>query len=114
MNVSFCIITGGKRSDTINLVINSIRAQKITTHEIIIAGKHHDEPRIIYLPAADAADNGMLGIMRNLAVSRAQHDNIVLLLARAISLYGLRLQENIPDLRKAGTETQKLIAHPKS
>jgi len=79
MTVSFCIITGGKRAETISLVIKSIRAQKIPTHEIIIAGKHHDEPGIIYLPAADAADKGMLGLMRNLAVSRTQYENIVLL-----------------------------------
>jgi glycosyltransferase involved in cell wall biosynthesis len=79
MKVSFCIVTGGKRAETISLVIESIRAQRIPTYEIIIAGKHHNDQGIIYLPAADAANRGMLGIMRNIAVSVAQYENIVLL-----------------------------------
>ena len=79
MTASFCIITGGKREETLSLVLKSIRAQKIPEHEIIISGKHHDEPGIIYLPAAEAAEKGMLGLMRNRAVARAQYENIVLL-----------------------------------
>jgi glycosyltransferase involved in cell wall biosynthesis len=79
MTVSFCIITGGKRAETIGLGIKSIQAQRMPTYEIIVAGRHHDEPGITYLPAAHAADRGMLGLMRNLAVSRAQYENIVLL-----------------------------------
>jgi glycosyltransferase involved in cell wall biosynthesis len=79
MTISFCIITGGKRAETLDLVINSIRAQNIPAYEIIIAGRHHEGPGIIYLPAPEAADKGLLGLMRNLAVSRAQYENIVLL-----------------------------------
>jgi glycosyltransferase involved in cell wall biosynthesis len=79
MTVSFCIITDGRRAETTSLVIKSIHAQRIPAYEIIIAGKYHDAPGIIYLPAVDAADKGMLGIMRNLAVARAQYENIVML-----------------------------------
>jgi glycosyltransferase involved in cell wall biosynthesis len=79
MNASFCIITDGRRAETTSLVIKSIQAQKIPVYEIIIAGRHHNDSGIIYLPAADAADKGLLGRMRNLAVVRAQYDNIVML-----------------------------------
>jgi glycosyltransferase involved in cell wall biosynthesis len=78
MNASFCIITGG-RSRSINLVIESIRAQRIPKYEIIIVGKHHDEQGIVYLPAFEEAESGRLGRMRNLAMAAARLENIVIM-----------------------------------
>jgi hypothetical protein len=79
MSHSFCIITNGKRSDLIRTVVRSIRAQKITEYEIIVAGIHRDEPGIVCIPAEDAAEDGRLGEMRNMAVARARFENIVML-----------------------------------
>jgi hypothetical protein len=79
MSHSFCIITGGKRPDVIRTVIKSIRAQNIPAYEIIVAGKHHPEPGIVYIESEKAADGGRLGEMRNAAVARAHYKNIVIL-----------------------------------
>jgi GT2 family glycosyltransferase len=79
MSHSFCIITNGKRPELIRTVIKSIRLQNIAEHEIIIAGAHHAEPGIKFIPAEDAAMTGRLGEMRNMAVARARFENIVLL-----------------------------------
>lgn len=77
--MSFCIITGGKRPDKLRLVIESIHRQCVPNCEIIVCGKHHSEEDIVYLPAVDAAECGQLGLMRNLAVGRAQYNKIVIL-----------------------------------
>jgi len=79
MSISFCIITGGKRPDTIRTVIKSIKAQGIPTYEIIVVGNYHSEPDSIYIEAEEAAVSGRLGEMRNKAVSLARHENIVIL-----------------------------------
>lgn len=76
---SFCIITAGKRPDLLNLVVKSIRVQNIPNYEIIVVGKYHPEPGIIYVPAEEAAASGSLGQMRNLGVAKAQYDHIVIL-----------------------------------
>lgn len=79
MSHSFCIIAGGNRPDLIRTVITSIRAQNIPAYEIIVAGKHHAEPGIVYIEAAEAAIAGRLSEMRNKAVARARFENIVIL-----------------------------------
>jgi len=79
MSLSFCIITGGKRPDLIRTVITSIRAQKIPAYEIIVAGKHHAEPGIVYVEAEEAAAHGRLSEMRNKAVALTRYENIVIL-----------------------------------
>lgn len=77
--ISFCIITAGTRPKLLNLVIKSIQAQNISNYEIIVVGRHTPEPGIIYVPAEEAADCGHLGRMRNLGVTRAQYNHIVIL-----------------------------------
>ncbi len=77
--ISFCIITGGKRPDMLELAIRSIRAQKIPAYEIIVIGKHHPAPGITYLPAEEAAGQGRLGAMRNLGVARARYGTITIM-----------------------------------
>ena len=79
MSHSFCIITGGNRPDLIRTVITSIHAQNIPAYEIIVAGKHHAEPGIVYIEAEEAATAGRLSEMRNKAVARARFENIVIL-----------------------------------
>ena len=79
MSHSFCIITGGNRADLLRTIFCSIRAQKIPSFEIIVAGKYHHEPGVIYVKAVEAAEGGRLGELRNRAVARAQFENIVVL-----------------------------------
>jgi len=79
MNISFCIITGGGRPELTGVVLESIRAQGIASYEVIVAGKFHSEPGLLYLEAPEAAAGGRLGVLRNLAVSRARYENVVLL-----------------------------------
>lgn len=77
--LSFCIITNGQRPAMLHAVIASIRGQQIPAFEIIISGNCQPEEGVVYLPCRDAATGGYLGQMRNLAVARAKHENIVLL-----------------------------------
>lgn len=79
LSISFCIITNGKRSDLVKLVIKSIHAQNIPHYEIIVVGRYHTEPEIVYLPAEAVADAGKLGLMRNIAVSKTKYNNITML-----------------------------------
>jgi len=79
MSHSFCIITNGKRPDIMRTVLRSIAAQGIPEYEVIVAGRYRVEPGIVYVPAEDAADKGRLGEMRNEAVARARHENVVML-----------------------------------
>lgn len=78
-SISFCIITAGARPELLKTVIRSIRAQKIERYEIIIVGRHRQDPGTTYIPAESCADQGRLGEMRNLAVAAARFENIVLL-----------------------------------
>lgn len=77
--ISFCIITAGKRPELLNLVIKSIRAQNIPKYEIIIAGNHQKTDGIVYVPAKKAATESRRGELRNVAMARAQYQNIMFL-----------------------------------
>jgi glycosyltransferase involved in cell wall biosynthesis len=77
--ISFCIITGGTRPQLLDTLIRSIRAQEIPEYEIIVVGRHRDEPGITTIHREDYAAAGRLGAMRNLAVRKARHENIVML-----------------------------------
>jgi phenylacetate-coenzyme A ligase PaaK-like adenylate-forming protein/spore maturation protein CgeB len=77
--MSFCVITGGTRPEKLRLTIEGIHRQNIPDSEIIVVGNHHEEEDILYIPAVEAARQGRLGEMRNLAVERAQFNRIVIL-----------------------------------
>jgi glycosyltransferase involved in cell wall biosynthesis len=77
--MSFCIITAGHREEMLQTVIRSIQRQEIPEYEIIVVGRHREQPGLVYIPAEEAADAGRLSTMRNLGVALARHENIVLL-----------------------------------
>ncbi|GEM_PF-382687 len=77
--ISFCLITNGARPGHLRMAIESIRSQRVPDCEIIVVGKHHDEPGILYVPAEEAALAGKLGVLRNLAVDRARHELVVIM-----------------------------------
>ncbi len=76
---SFCIVTGGQRSDLIRLVFASIRAQKIPQYEILVAGKYQVEPGITYVDAVKEAQECRRGAIRNKALAKARFENVVFL-----------------------------------
>jgi len=79
MEVSFCIITGGKRPELIRVVFASILAQRVPVFEIIVVGIFKPEKGLVYVEANDAAERGRLGEMRNRAIASAMYENIVIM-----------------------------------
>ena len=77
--VSFCVITKGGRDALLGAVLASIRAQRIPSVEIIVAGVPPNDPEIVSIEAQDAARAGRLGEMRNRAVAASTLENVVLM-----------------------------------
>lgn len=75
-NISFCIITNGKRPETTRKVIDAIHSLKIPHYEIIIAGVWDSEPGITVLSLPDEAGKGLLGSMRNAACAHAHYETL--------------------------------------
>ncbi|MAH51384.1 hypothetical protein CMI37_36545 [Candidatus Pacearchaeota archaeon] len=86
MNVSFVIITGGKKADHVKRLLSSIGLQRIKNYESIIVGNVKDlqggrfsSKNVIRIQETDAASKGELGVMRNTGCKKAQYENIVIL-----------------------------------
>lgn len=77
--LTFCIITHGRNPGKLSLTLQGIREQAIPVKEIIVVGHYVDGRDYIYLEAREAAEKGLLGVMRNLGVSQATQDHVVLL-----------------------------------
>ena len=86
MDISFVVVSNGKKIDKTSLVLKSIVYQNIPQYEIILCG-HYDtntvpkpaKPNLTYLKNKPAADGGLLGEMRNMGCKRAKYENIVIL-----------------------------------
>ena len=76
---SFCIITNGKRPAKLLREIDSIRALKVPTFEILVGGAPPEglPGDVGQVPAIDAAQNGRLGEMRNKLTAVAKYDHLV-------------------------------------
>lgn len=93
MDISFVIITGGKKPKHISRLVKSIQKQNIENFEAIIVGNTKDldidlfsmglscpkSNRIITIERLEAAQKGELGVMRNAGCKEAQFENIVIL-----------------------------------
>jgi hypothetical protein len=77
LDVSFCIITNGKRPAALRALVSSIARQNIPVFEIVITGDWRIEDDIVYVPCREAAVGGYLGRMRNLAVGKAKFNHVV-------------------------------------
>ncbi len=78
--VSFCIITNGKRVDTLRLQLESIQEQCLTEYEILIAGNPPpglNQARVLSMP--EEAASGLLGKMRNALAHAARFPILVML-----------------------------------
>ena len=84
MNISFVIITNGKKPDELSWVLKSIEHQKIKNYEIFISGHLENQEdfswaNYTFVDSKEAADKGNLAEMRNRACEKAQYDLILLL-----------------------------------
>ena len=76
---TFGMVTNGKRADLIERSINSIRALKIPSYEIIICGRYGGEIAgdIKYLHFTEKDDKGWITKKKNLICDEASYNNIV-------------------------------------
>ena len=86
MNVSFIVISNGKKVDKTILVLKSIYYQDVPKYEILLCGSFDIGKipaeilsKIKYIKEPKAAADGRLGDMRNRACAQAQYDNITVL-----------------------------------
>ncbi len=86
MNISFVVITNGKKINKTTLVLKSIFYQKVPEYEILLCGRYYIDSlperlkdKINYIKKPKAATDGLLGVMRNSGCSQAKHDVIVIL-----------------------------------
>ena len=75
---TFGIVTNGDRNDWVDMIITSIRNQKIPNYEIIICGTYFDrkEKDIIYIPFSQKSDKGWITKKKNLICKKAKFENI--------------------------------------
>lgn len=81
MDISFIIITDGKKDNKIINQIRTIENQKISNYQIIICGVtdlQFKKDNIVYIQAKEEAMRGSLGGLRNIACNKAIFDNLVI------------------------------------
>jgi hypothetical protein len=76
--ITFGIITDGKRLTKLTHCVQSIRALNVPTSEIIIAGDVPVIDGVTCLQMPDKAKGGNLGAMRNAICKEAKYNNIVI------------------------------------
>jgi len=86
MDVSFVVISNGKKVDKTTLVLKSIAYQSIPNYEILLCGTYDlsktppcCKANLRYIENEKAAEAGLLGEMRNSGCKAAGYDNIVIL-----------------------------------
>jgi len=93
MDISFIIITGGKKPDHVKRLLASIKKQGIKNCESIVVGDTGNLPIDLFslglssprsnviktIEKKQAAQKGELGVMRNAGCRQARFDNIVIL-----------------------------------
>ena len=86
MDISFVVISNGKKIDKTNLVLKSIVYQNIPRYEIILCGDYDinkvpklAQANLVYAKNKPAADAGLLGEMRNMGCKRAKYKHVVIL-----------------------------------
>jgi FkbM family methyltransferase len=74
---SFCVISGGRRPDKLQRLINSIHALHVPQYEIIVAGTATLGDDVRYEDLPEAARVGRTSVMRNAAAAASCYDRIV-------------------------------------
>lgn len=83
---TFGIITNGDRDDWMELIIQSIKKQKIPHYEIIICGNYKNRPEknITYIPFNERAGRGWITKKKNLIVEKAKYENLCMIHDRLV------------------------------
>lgn len=78
---TFGVITNGDRDDWMEMIIESIKKQKIPNYEIIICGKYRKRPEknIKYIFFNERADRGWITKKKNLIVEKAKYENLCMI-----------------------------------
>jgi hypothetical protein len=81
MNFSFGIITSGKESVRVQIIINSIRKQKIPNYEIIIVGGNNDfiGDDIVHISFDESITPMWITKKKNLITKNSKYENLVFL-----------------------------------
>ena len=79
MDISFVVVTNGKRKEKTDLVIKSILYQKIPNFEILVCGEYPEGKDYTFIKEKKGARGGLLGKMRNKACERAKYGQITVL-----------------------------------
>ena len=77
--ISFCIITGGRRPDRMEALLQSIARMGVPAYEILVCGDWHNDPRIDYAPKKEWAGNAEVCRMRNFNAHRARYATVIIL-----------------------------------
>ena len=75
--VSFCVITGGKRPEKLQRLLQSIRAQQLPNFEIVIAGCCQSLAGVTSVPMQSEAERGQVSALRNAAAAASTGDVLV-------------------------------------
>lgn len=83
---TFGIVTNGQRNDWVELIINSIKKQKIPNYEIIICGKYKNRPEknFVYINFNERAEKGWITKKKNLIAEKAKYENLCIIHDRII------------------------------
>jgi hypothetical protein len=106
LDVSFCIITNGKRPQMLSAALKSIHNLRVPSYELIVSGSAPQDldTNVEVLDMREAALSGDLGAMRNAAVDRARSELVV------ISDDDMFFDPNFFSAIKAKIETYDLLA----
>jgi len=77
--ISFCIITGGKRPDRMETLIQSIVRMELPNYEVLVCGIFHKDSRIRYFEKREWAVSAKVCKMRNFNAKNSKFDTIIIL-----------------------------------
>ena len=79
--ISFIIVSGGHRPESLQRLFDSIELQSVPDCEIIVVGRNNGPAPAgaVYIDRPDLADSAAICSMRNLGLDAARHDTVILL-----------------------------------
>ena len=79
MDISFVVVSNGKKRSKTELVLRSIHYQQIPNYEVTVVGDYPKSNGFNLLSAKKAAKKGLLGRMRNMACEASNYDFICIM-----------------------------------
>ncbi len=83
---TFGIVTNGERNDWVDLIIDSIKQQKIPHYEIIVCGKYkkRSEKNFIHIDFNERPEKGWITKKKNLIAEKAGYENLCIIHDRLV------------------------------